>query len=273
MLTQTFLLGWFLVFNINILNNLLPANISPVSIVGLETEQNGVELLQDSWFWQAEYYFNSGPQADGTYDLKQANYLYRKATTDDDPVHPLAWYQLGRTYFLLGNFQQAEKSFFLHLAIYEDSFPQVHYMLGLVYGYRAKSSKDVADWSKAEYHFLQYINHRPNEPWPYVDYAWTLFAQGKYKTMREALEPIIENFSDNPWVLNMYALALLNTGDKEIAHGYFVAADSAAELLNTEDWGRTYPGNDPAIWGAGLAEFKAVIKKNIELSALNHSTN
>jgi len=49
--------------------------------------------------------------------------------------------------------------------------------------------------------------------------------------------------------------------------GNVTNALAAAEKLTAADWGRAYPGNDPAQWEAGLNSFRQTIKQNIALAA------
>ena len=83
--------------------------------------------------------------------------------------------------------------------------------------------------------------------------------------MLPILEEGLETKPNHPWLLNMYGLALMNTGNPEGALKSFHMAREEAVKLTTYDWGRAYTGNDPAIWPEGLAEFRSAIEKNIAL--------
>lgn len=221
----------------------------------------------DDPFLLGQYYFNHGNEADGTYDLKKARKYFEAAITTDPSASLLAWYQLGRIDFLEGDFDAAIYKFQKQLQYFDDQLPNVYYMLGLTYGYKARETKDGLDWRKAEENFLKYLEYDLESPWTRLDLSWVYFSQGKYEEMRVLLEPVLELHKSNPWFLNMYALSLLNTGERGEAQKYFKQAASLADGLTPENWGQTYPGNDPEAWSDGLNEFKRAIKMNIEVSA------
>jgi hypothetical protein len=68
---------------------------------------------------------------------------------------------------------------------------------------------------------------------------------------------------EQPWLLNMYGLALLNTDDKDGARMFFEEALYLTKKLTPEDWGKAYPGNDPSVWSVGLAEMTSSIEENL----------
>jgi tetratricopeptide (TPR) repeat protein len=215
-------------------------------------------------FLLGDYYFNHGPYADGTYDLAAARAHYEAALAAQPTGDSAAWYQLGRIDFLEGKFTEALHKFDLQLAYFgDDQFPNVYYMRGLSYAYRAKYEGNHDDWSRAETAFKTFLTHEPESPWGAVDLSWTYFMQGKYEEMKTLLVAAATDHPDNPWVLNMYGLALLNTGDTAQAREVLARAKNYAAALTIEDWSRSYPGNDPAVWGQGLEEFRATIDKNI----------
>lgn len=212
-----------------------------------------------------QYYFNHGPNADGTYDLRQARQHFWQAIVENPKGHHMAWYQLGRIDFLEGKFDDAIYKFNMQRAYFGDSVPSVHYMLGLTYGYKARRHESAYDWKQAEDGFKTYIGFTPFSPWARVDLAWVYFSQGKFEEMLPILEEGIEYHRDNPWLHNMYGLALLNTGQKEEARAHFELASELASYLTPEEWGMSYPGNDPESWEFGLEEFRGLIDQNIAL--------
>lgn len=218
-------------------------------------------------FARAEYYFNADDDPGGAYDLEKARYYYKQAILASSTEHALAWYQLGRIDFLEGKFDAAIYKFNKQIEYFGDHVPNVYYMLGLTYGYKASwGYGNDEDWERGEEGFLKYMEYDPRAPWPRVDLAWIYFAQGKYEEMLPVLEEGLAYEPDNAWLLNMYGLALLNTGNREKAHEYFIQAEEIASTLTTEDWGTIYPGNDPASWKAGLDSFRETIGKNIALT-------
>ena len=220
----------------------------------------------DNAFKLAEYYFNYGEHADGTYDLRQARFYYEKAVAEDPDGNDLAWYQLGRIDFLEGKFNAAIRRFEKQLELFDESHPQVRYMLGLTYAYRARYTSSESDWQKAAEQFDKFLVVLPTSPWGRTDLSWIYFSQGKYEEMLPVLEEGLEYYPENPWLLNMYGLALLNTGHQEKAGEQFRLAKQFSETLTAADWGRSYPGNDPGSWAEGLAEFRRLLDFNIALT-------
>lgn len=218
-----------------------------------------------SAFERGQYYFNHGPDSDGTYDLKEARRQFEAVIIEDPGGNDLAWYQLGRINFLEGRFDEAIYSFNQQIAYFEDTYPQVRYMLGLTHAYKARRTDSEEDWSKATEQFRFFLESAPESPWARTDLAWIYFAQGKFEEMIPVLEIGLESQPNNPWLLNMYGLALLNTGNKEEAKANFELAATAAAELTVTDWGNSYPGNDPAAWSDGLREFRHLIEKNLQL--------
>jgi hypothetical protein len=88
--------------------------------------------------------------------------------------------------------------------------------------------------------------------------------QGKYADIEPLLKKTLELHPENPWVLNMYGLALLNSEQhKRDASTYFLRARTEAVKLTANDWGDVYPGNNPQYWQQGRDEFITTIDKNI----------
>lgn len=201
------------------------------------------------------------------YDLVCARNAYAKAIMLDREGSASVWYQLGRINFLEGYFDEAISNFEFQIEYFGDALPNVYYMLGLTYGYRAQKSGNVDDWMKAEEAFKTFITYDPEAPWPHVDLAWIYFSQGKYTEMRTFLEDKVKFSYKNPWVYNVYGLALLNTGEKALAHQYFTEALEEALKMDASEWGRRYPGNDPRSWEQGLSEMKKAIEHNVEISS------
>lgn len=212
-----------------------------------------------------QYYFNHDGSA-GVYDLATARMYYEKSINESPVGHNMAWYQLGRIDFIEGKFDAALDKFDNQVQYFDADIPQVYYMIGLTYGYRARKNNSTEDWLQAEDNFSRYITYVQTAPWPRVDLAWVYFAQGKFEEMLPVLEPILTVHANNPWVLNMYGLAVMNTvEDTSVALPYFYQAREEAQQLQVADWGAVYPGNNPAHWSLGLKEFNDLIEKNIAL--------
>ena len=219
------------------------------------------------YFEIGQYYFNQDDDPDGPYDLALARQYFTAAAERNPRVSPLLWYQFGRLEFIEGNLDEAIAKFERQLEYFGEAEPNVLYMKGLAYGYKARRTNDPADWRQAELAFNNFLPYAPASPWTRVDLSWVYFAQGKYEDMKPVLEAGLEIRPDNPWLLNMYGLALLNTDESEAALKVFLKAHGAALRLTEADWGKAYPGNHPDLWGSGLAEFQSIIAKNIELAS------
>lgn len=229
-----------------------------------EVEDGDVE--QKSFFELGQFYFNHDDEPGGPYDLELAQFYYEKAIAQDPGGDPMQWYQSGRIDFLEGDFDEALRKFDKQLEHFGDQVPNVYYMIGLTYGYKARITGEAEDWKKGEEAFETFISYFPEAPWSRVDLAWIYFSQGKFEEMKPVLEEGMRYESNNPWLLNMYGLALYNTGDTAMAYEYFTFALELAQKLTVEDWGKSYPGNNPELWGEGLEEFRSIIQKNIALA-------
>ncbi|MFT5832244.1 MAG: tetratricopeptide (TPR) repeat protein [Candidatus Paceibacteria bacterium] len=222
-------------------------------------------LSSEELFEKGQYYFNHGDSADGSYDLDKAANFYLLALEADR--HPLAWYQLGRIDFLEGRNDDAIAKFRKQQELYGDLVPKTYYMLGLTYAFKALQLEDSQSWLYSEKYFIEYMRFVNYAPWPAVDLAWVYFMQSNYIAMEPLLSRALERHPDNPWVLNMYGLAMLNLEeDRGLAIPYFEHAKDQALLLTPNDWGDVYPGNDPKYWQQGRDEFIATIDKNIGIA-------
>ena len=250
-------------FQENRSNNTDANHISGIAEKDCVAEINSLTSADEATYLGDEY-FGGGRQ----YDLECAETAYYKAIEIVEQGNIRTWHQLGRIDFLRGDYYEAIQKFNNQLKYHKEIMPNVHYMLGLTYGYKAKESRYRGDWEKAEEHFLRYIELDLTSWAARVDLSWLYFAQGKYEEMKPHLEIALENYPQNPWVLNMYGLAILNTEDREEAHEYFLQALEASGKLSIEDWGEAYPGNDPASWSEGVQSMREYIQKNLEITAV-----
>ena len=190
------------------------------------------------------------------YDIKKAE----KAYIEVIKLNPNLFephYQLGRIHFINGKFSSAlaEMDTVLHL---DPEFKRAYYMTGLINGYKG-------DLNQAIWGFSEFIK-RDDFNWAgYNDLAWIYFKKGDYQEMKETAEKGLEQAYHNPWLSNIYGTALMNLGDTEKARENFHIALDEIEKMTPEDWGRAYPGNNPAIYATGLEETKNVIRHNLEL--------
>jgi len=108
--------------------------------------------------------------------------------------------------------------------------------------------EDPSSWQYAVENFIYYTRFVDYAAWPAVDLAWVYFRKSKFTEIEPLLAPTLERHPDNPWVLNMYGLAMLNTAEnKSDTSVYFEPAIDEASNLSTADWGNVYSGKDPAI--------------------------
>jgi tetratricopeptide (TPR) repeat protein len=245
-------------------------SICGASLVSVNSVYYKYQVPAELWgkedFVVGQYFFNHDDSPGGEYDVQKAQFFYERALLRDAQSNNQLWYQSGRIDFINGDFNSALEKFTKQREYFGDEIPNVYYMTGLTYAYRARVTGSLDDWSSAEVDFQKAVSFFPDTPWPYVDLAWVYFSQGKFEQMLPVLEKGLSYESNNPWLLNMYGLALLNTGSKELAHEYFLFAREMAQKVSVEEWGRSYPGNDPVLWGKGLEEFKSLIDKNIDIS-------
>jgi tetratricopeptide (TPR) repeat protein len=216
-------------------------------------------------FERGQYYFNADDEQGGAYDLVQARAAYTAVIHASSTENQFVWYQLGRIDFLEGKFDTALFKFEKQVEYFGDTVPSVHYMLGLTYGYRARQTNDEQDWNNSAEEFKKFIVIKPESPWARTDLSWIYFSQGKYTEMLPVLEAGLEYHPDHAWLLNMYGLALLNTGNKVAAKDIFTKALENAKKLTVQEWGLAYPGNNPALWQEGLSSFIEAIETNLEL--------
>lgn len=217
---------------------------------------------RDELMIKAETYFGTV----GTYSLYCAQYAYWRSIEASTTPNVRVWYQLGRIDFLMADYNSALAKFNRQIQLWDDAIPNVYYMVGLTNGYLARTTKSASDWARAETGFQKFLELYPENPWARTDLAWVFFAQGKFDEMKPVLTDGLAFHSEHPWLLNMYGLALLNTGERERAHVYFLRARENAERLTPEMWGESYPGNDPASWPIGLNEMRKAIDHNIAIS-------
>ncbi len=230
-------------------------------------QAQALELQNRTYFEIGQYYFNHDEDPEGPYDIQKARHYFELEIAARPSENKYVYYQLGRIDFIEGKFDAALENFNTQIRLFGDSVPNVYYMIGLTYGYQARVGGNQDDWVRAEEAFTHFITFAPQAPWSRVDLAWIYFAQGKYESMLPVLEEGLEYEPDNAWLLNMYGLAVMNTRDADAALPYLQRAKEAAALLSVQDWGRSYPGNDPQAWSQGLAEFRAIIQKNIDIAS------
>lgn len=167
-----------------------------------------------------------------------------------------AHYQLGRTYFIKGENQAARNEIKKELEVYPDN-KRSYYMLGLIYGYMNEEILAIDAFST-------FIEWKPESWAARNDKAWLEFRIGKIDDALTTIKPVV-HLTDNAWVQNTYGVLLMNKKRYPEAKKAFEHAKIAAQNLTEKEWGATYPGNDPRVYGAGLSDMRRSIQGNIQL--------
>lgn len=199
--------------------------------------------------WLGEHYFTTA-----NYNSERAERFYRR-TSALDPTNALAHYQLGRIAFIRGRFKEAHAHIDAALR-YDPTYYRGYYMRGLIAGYE-KDYKKAAD---AFYIFLQY----DSIGWAgYNDLSWIYFQQGNFAAAEEIAIFGLGYAPENPWLHNSVGVAQLAQGRKDEARAHFRRALDRIDTMTPDDWGIAYPGNDPAIYAAGLTSMRDSIVHNL----------
>lgn len=202
-----------------------------------------------------EYYFGSG-----TYDLEKAKSYFEKSINLDEKL-PLAHYQLSRVYFITGD--QAKALTEINKEIkYNPDFMRSYYIRGLVHGYSGQLQYAVDD-------FKTFLAWKPTSWAGHNDLAWVYFQQGDFENAYITAMTGIKHSPDNPWLLNTVGISLKNLGQPELAKGAFEKALTKINTLSPEEWGKAYPGNDPAFYDKGFSNMKKTVENNLSLLQTN----
>jgi tetratricopeptide (TPR) repeat protein len=193
------------------------------------------------------------------YHLPLAQFFYRQAAY---PLLPFrtpdyAHYQLSRTYFIKGDLERAVSEAKKELALYPNN-ARTYYMLGLSYGYQNRE-KDAVDA------FAKYLEVYPASWAARNDKAWLEFRVGNVNEAIKTLHPIVETHIANVWVQNTYCGLLIAKRIYDRAEVSCNLAKTAVEKMDEKAWGVAYPGNDPRIYGEGLAATKKSIETNLQI--------
>lgn len=189
-----------------------------------------------------------------SYNLFSARRAYARVLALD-PKYPGANYQIGRTYFLVGDHALA-LMYLQEEERIQPSFGKVHYMKGLIYGFM----KQFDDAGREFRAFIAYDSFN----WAgYNDLAWIYFAQGYYEDAEATAREGLAQASGNPWLNNAVGVALLAQKRGAEAVPYFETALSGFKEMSPETWGGAYPGNSPQEHSRGLAESIHAVERNI----------
>ena len=202
-------------------------------------------------FAAGNYYFGGV-----AYDLNKAKGYFKKTTELDDKFSG-AHYQLARVYFIKGDLAMALGEINKELEYHPD-FKRSYYVRGLIYGYSKLFSSAADD-------FKEFLKWAPESWAGWNDLSWVYFSAGEYEKAKDAASEGLKFMPGSPWLLNSLGVALLNLGDK------FGAKDALQSALDTlggytpDNWGASYPGNDPRVYERGLSEMRSAIERNLTL--------
>lgn len=213
-------------------------------------------ILEDKdsklFFNIGNYYFGNGG-----YDLKRIESYYKNALLLDPSLEGLH-YQMARVYFIKNELSLARYEINKELELHPD-FKRSYYVRGLINGYDNNLDGAIED-------FTEFLKWKPESWAGHNDLAWIYFKKGDYENALATSEEGLKHYAGSVWLLNSKGVALLNLGRKDEAKVILSQALLIAEGMKAEDWGRSYPGNNPAVYVDGLEAMKASIKRNLILS-------
>jgi tetratricopeptide (TPR) repeat protein len=205
--------------------------------------------------WVGNKFFGEIPVL---YQPAIAQLLYSQALQLDSKngiPPPYAHYQLSRTYFIAGRFEEA----LLHAneeLRYHPTNLRTHYIRGLTLGYMDREIEAIDA-------FGLFLKDKPTSWAARNDKAWLHFRIGDLQGALETILPAVDEFPENPWVMNTYGVVLMNQDRFTEAERALAQAFVYATQITEEDWGRAYPGNSPAIYGTGLNAMRNSIHSNM----------
>ncbi len=189
------------------------------------------------------------------YDIDRAEYFFQK-TAYLDPATPYLFHELARVQFLRGDFNSAKVYINMQIARFGDAAPNSYYIRGLIEGFAGEYDASIRDYQ----HFLSF---EPNNWAAINDYAWVLLKAGRSIEAAQVTGHALNDAPRNPWLLNSNAIALYEIGEYEQALIKANAAKEAAKTVESDDWLRAYPGNDPRAATMGIAALRASIEQNV----------
>ena len=189
------------------------------------------------------------------YDIGRAARYFHKAAALD---HSLQYvhHELARVAFLRGDFGTAMTHINVQIALHGDDTPNSYYVRGLIEGY-------MGDYASAAKDYEYFLKFSPTNWAGINDYAWVLLKAERFEDAAKATEDGLKYFPDNPWLLNSSAIALYELGDLPKAKARADKAWVAVQKVQEPEWLHSYPGNDPAIAGEGIATFRSAVQANM----------
>lgn len=216
----------------------------------------GKETLADFYYNRGLHYFGGG-----AYNLATARANFTKALAANGGHYPFAHLELGRTYFVTGDFSRALDEVHAELSDYPDH-NRAYYVEGLIYGFRKQ-------YIQAEEAFKTFNANEVYPTWAgYNDLSWIYFAQGDFENAAETAWQGMQHTIQPPfaaWLENAYAIAKMNLGDYKTAEEYLMRAQRDFAAMTPEQWGISYSGNNPSDYESGLLQTRSAIEQNLTL--------
>lgn len=199
-------------------------------------------------------FFGDVPQIYNVH-LAQLFFIHAASPIFGNP-EPYANYQLSRTHFIKGDFDEALRLADEELKYYSEHF-HTYYIKGLTLGYMHREHEAIES-------FARFLEHKPESWAARNDKAWLHFRIGEVDAGMETIIPAAQAHPENPWVMNTFGVLLMNQGLLDEAERALTQAALNAEALTPEEWGKAYPGNSPSIYGMGVEAMRASIASNLE---------
>lgn len=203
-------------------------------------------------FRLGNYYFGGG-----AYNISVSKTFFNLAYKIDDK-HPGLNYQLARIYFIEGKFDEALTYINREIEYYPE-FKRSYYVRALIHGYNNNLAQAADD-------FKIFLAWKPSSWAGNNDLSWIYFRMGDYAKAEKAASDGLSSSPNNGWLLNSLGVALLNQGKYKEAAIALQSSLTQFKALNPEDWGQSYPGNDPEIYAGGLTATIKSVETNLNLA-------
>lgn len=202
-----------------------------------------------------EKHFNATNAND--YDVARAKRYFDIAAAKD-PQLPAVYHELARIDFIRGNLVAALAKINFQIQQHGSALPNSYYIRGLIEGY-------MGEYALAAFDYERYLRHDPANWAAINDYAWVLLQGGRAQDAHEVLEPGLNHFPENPWLLNSESIALYRMGFPSDALMAVQKASRLAADVTESDWLQAYPGNDPRAAQEGIQTLRDSIAANMHM--------
>lgn len=179
---------------------------------------------------------------------------------------------LGRIYFVENKLDKSIENYTKSIGL-KPAFKESYYGRGLSYGFFGNIFLDEAenDFKKythiAEEEFLKTGRYGYGVWAGYNDLAWIHFLQGDFEKAEAVAKQGLKISSENPWLLNMLSVSLIEQGKCVEAYPIIQKAKNLADKMLTEEFGEAYTGDNKNWWSKGLEQMKKTINENLLICA------